>query len=75
MRKPNPRLPLLRLLLVVLAYAMIVKGMFLVGMPYVFRDLADRWTRSPAAFRGMLLAGIAYGALLTIMSLTQYRSA
>ncbi len=58
-----------RLLLVTLAYAWILVGLFLVGMPYVLRDLIAWLTASPARFRGAALAGIAYGGVLVICAL------
>lgn len=64
-----------RLFLVVLAYVMIVKGMFWVGMPYLFRDWGAWAARSSSRMRAGLIAGLAYGIILLILSLTQYRSA
>ena len=57
-----------RLLLVVLAYAAIVKGVCIVGMPYLMRDGIQLALR-----RAGLWAGLAYGAILVLVSLTLYR--
>ncbi len=53
-----------RLLLVVLAYAWIVAGLFLVGMPYILRDLLAWVTGRPARYRQAAFAGIACGAAI-----------
>ncbi len=53
-----------RLFLVVLAYAWIFAGLFMVGMPYIFRDLIRWIVASPARLRQAAVGGIAYGALI-----------
>lgn len=63
-----------RIVLVVLAYAMIVKGMFWVGMPYLFRDAVDWTVRSTGRVRLGLAGGLAYGLILLALSATAYRS-
>jgi hypothetical protein len=62
-----------RLLLVVLAYAMIVKGIFFVGMPYLMRDGIQFALRHERRWRAGLWAGLAYGAILVLVSLTLFR--
>jgi hypothetical protein len=63
-----------RLLLVVLAYAWVVKGIFLVGMPYLMRDQIQWVTRSRARWNVMFGAGLAYGiALLICCSAIRFR--
>jgi len=59
-----------RLLLVVLAYAWIVAGLFFVGMPYLLRD-AITWAIA-SGWRLKLLAsgGILYGVALAVCALT-----
>ena len=58
-----------RLLLVVLAYAWVVAGLFFVGMPYLLRDLID-WTNiQPWRWKAGCSAGLAYGAALVICAL------
>jgi len=53
-----------RLLLVTLAYAWILAGLFLVGMPYILRDLIAWVTSRTAAWRGLSMAGILWGIAL-----------
>jgi hypothetical protein len=53
-----------RLLLVVLAYAWIIFGLFLVGMPYLFRDLVVWAGESSKRWRAMAAAGVVYGLLI-----------
>jgi len=60
---------ILKLLLALLAYAWAVAGLFLVGMPYLHRDLigwvcTERWRWSAACWAGLL-----YGLLLVGESL------
>lgn len=43
------------------AYAMITKGLFMVGMPYLTRDLINWATASPTRFKMLSFAGLAYG--------------
>jgi hypothetical protein len=48
------------------AYAMVIKGLFMVSMPYLTRDLINWATSSTARFRILSLSGLAYGiAVLT----------
>ena len=60
--------PATRLLLVVLAYAMIIKGLAWVWMPYVFRD-AIAWARQGGRWKALALAGLAYGAAVLLCAL------
>lgn len=53
-----------RLLLVVLAYAWIVLGLFWVGMPWVLRDQISWLIGNKGRFKAASLGGIVYGALL-----------
>ncbi len=65
--------PASRLILVILAYALIVKGMFFVGMPYVFLSGRDRLVRSAGRLRALLLGGLACAAILLIATVTRFR--
>jgi len=56
--------PQSRLLLVVFAYAIAVKGMFWVGMPYLLRDQVAWATAKENRFRIGAVAGAAYGLIL-----------
>jgi hypothetical protein len=53
-----------RLLLVCLAYAWILSGLFLVGMPYILRDLIAWMLGSRARYRLGATAGVACGAAI-----------
>jgi len=57
------------LVLVVLAYAWIFAGLFLVGMPYILRDLIAWLTGSAARFRVAAIAGVLYGVVLVLCAI------
>lgn len=61
-----------RLLLPVLAYAWIVVGMYLIGMPFLMRDWVAWFTARPARWKAAMLAGIGYGAVLLVAALLFY---
>lgn len=50
-----------KLLMPLYAYGMIIKGLFMVGMPYMTRDLINWATSSTGKFRILSIAGLAYG--------------
>jgi len=54
-----------RLLLVLLAYAWIVAGLFFVGMPYVMRDAITWVTSAGWRWRTACMAGLLWGAAIT----------
>ena len=54
----------IRLLLVVLAFAWVLFGMFWVGMPYTLRDQIGWVSASEKRWRAAAFAGLAYGASL-----------
>lgn len=56
--------PVTRLLLVALAYAWILVGMFWVGMPYLMRDQIGWATAKPGRWKALCLLGAAYGAAI-----------
>jgi hypothetical protein len=58
-----------RLLLVLLAYGWAVAGLVLVGAPYTLRDALQWVSCSSGRFRLVAWAGLAYGALLIVVSL------
>ncbi len=58
-----------RLLLVVLAYGWAVAGLVFVGAPYTMRDALQWVSRPPGRFRFVAWIGLAYGALLIVVSL------
>ena len=55
-----------RLLLVVLAYAWVIAGLFYVGMPYLLRDALQWLTARPIRLKAAALAGAAYGLALVV---------
>lgn len=55
-----------RLLLVTLAYAWVFAGLFLVGMPYILRDLIAWLLNRPARYRQAAILGVVYGLALVI---------
>ncbi|HEY0792176.1 MAG TPA: hypothetical protein VGD78_14020, partial [Chthoniobacterales bacterium] len=61
-----------RLLLVALAYAWIVAGMFWVGKPYLLRDQISWLTRTPQRYRIALLAGVVCGLVILACTFTQF---
>lgn len=61
-----------RLLLPILAYAWIIGGMFLVGMPYLLRDGIHWVSQSKSRWNLATLGGVAYGALLLIAALVNF---
>jgi len=64
-----------RLLLVTLAYLWVLAALFWVGMPWLMRDQINWAVKRNGTYRLLCGAGIFYGAVLVILSLTQYRSA
>jgi hypothetical protein len=64
--------PLTRLLLVFLAYAWIIKGMFYVGMPYLMRDGIDWVLAKPSRWKMGAIAGLAYGVAVLVCALLFY---
>ena len=58
-----------RLLLVILAYAWIIAGLFFVGMPYLLRDAVKILTSQKQIWNLAALGGLLYGAALTSAAL------
>ena len=63
-----------RLLLVVLAYVWAAAGLFMVGAPYLLRDLIGWVTGKPWRYHAVAWSGIAYGVLLIAVSLLFFKS-
>lgn len=59
-----------RLLLVLLAYAWILSGLFLVGMPYILRDLIAWVIGQRARFRQAAIAGFVCGLAILACAIT-----
>jgi hypothetical protein len=58
-----------RLILVVLAYAWVAAGLFLVGMPYLLRDAIAFASATTLRWRLASLGGLAYGAAVIVCAL------
>ncbi|MEO6846260.1 MAG: hypothetical protein ABI443_02830 [Chthoniobacterales bacterium] len=61
-----------RLLLVILAYAWIVAGLFWVGMPFTLRNQIKWVTENSTRWKLASIGGIVYGALLIASALLYY---
>ena len=57
-----------RLFLVSLVYVWIIAGMFLVGMPYLFRDAVAWLSGGDRRWKIASVAGLAYGVLLCVLA-------
>lgn len=65
--------PVSRLLIPTYCYALIIVSLYLVGMPYLFRD-AILWASATAnRWKGLCLAGIIYGTAILICALLFWR--
>jgi len=67
--------PTSRLLIVVFAYALVVKGLFFVGMPYLFRDGITWAKASDSRWKSLAIAGMVYGVLVLICAVFMWGSA
>jgi len=61
-----------RLLVTVLAYLLIIAGLFWVTMPYLLRDQINWSTRSIVRWRGIHMCTVAYGLALLACAFTRY---
>ena len=61
-----------RLLLTVLAYLLIVAGLFWVAIPYVLRDQISWSTRSVFRWRFLHALGLIYGCVILTFAFTRY---
>ncbi|MGH8046566.1 MAG: hypothetical protein ACREKL_04920 [Chthoniobacterales bacterium] len=59
-----------RLLLVCLAYVWIIAGLFLVGMPYILRDLTTWLLRQQSHYRAAAIAGFVCGIAILACAIT-----
>ena len=64
-----------RLLLVVLAYAWTIFGMFWVGMPYLMRNQIQWLVNSESRWKAAMYLGLAYGAAILACSFAFYSPA
>jgi len=65
--------PTSRLLVPIFAYAILIAGLFWVGMPYTFRDAVAWTTAKPSRWRLVSLAGLVYGLVVLVCSFTVWR--
>lgn len=61
--------PASRLLIPILAYVLIIKSLYWVGMPYLFRDAVSWATASSARWRALCFGGLAYGTAVLACAL------
>ena len=61
--------PASRLLISILAYAMIFNGLFWVGMPYLMRDAITWVTKTESRYRAASLAGLGYGIAVLVCAI------
>lgn len=62
-----------RLLIPIFAYAMLTASMFMVGMPYLFRDAVTWVTSTRTRWNACAVAGLAYGMATLICALLFWR--
>jgi hypothetical protein len=62
-----------RILLVVLAYAWVIAGLFFVGMPYLLRDAITWVTALPLRWKAAAIGGVAYGVALAICAVCLWK--
>ena len=65
--------PVTRLLVPVAAYVLIVKSLFWVGMPYLFRDFVTWLSATPRRFKAWAAGGLAYGVLVAVCAVMFWR--
>lgn len=65
--------PASRVLLSFFAYILIIKGLYWVGMPYLFRDAVTWVTANTQRFKNFALAGAIYGGLILICAVLFWR--
>jgi uncharacterized Tic20 family protein len=61
-----------RLLLTVLAYLLILAGLFWVAIPYVLRDQISWSARSPFRWRCLHVMALIYGCVILTFAFTHY---
>ena len=61
-----------RLVVVSYAYVLILEGMFMVGAPYLLRDVIEWALANPTRGKGLLVPGIVFGLLLMALGIFVY---
>ncbi|MDX2226948.1 MAG: hypothetical protein SFY92_07665 [Verrucomicrobiae bacterium] len=61
-----------RLILVVLAYAWVIAGMFMVGKPYLMRDALDYLRAHKTVYAAGAMAGLLFGLLLIVLAFLRF---
>lgn len=61
--------PSSRLLIPIFGYAMIFKGLFWVGMPFLMRDAITWVTKTDARYRAAAFGGLAYGIAVLVCAI------
>lgn len=62
-----------RLLIPIFAYAMLTASLFLVGMPYLFRDAVTWVTAENGRWRAFSFAGLVYGVVTLVCAIAFWR--
>jgi len=65
--------PTSRLLIPIFAYAMLTASLFMVGMPYLFRDLVTWVTASGKRWNAFAIAGLLYGVATLVCAVSFWR--
>ena len=65
--------PTSRLLIPIFAYALIIKSLYWVGMPYIFRDAVTWATADQGRWRMLCFGGLAYGIAIVACALLFWR--
>ncbi|MGC6425472.1 MAG: hypothetical protein ACON5H_00570 [Akkermansiaceae bacterium] len=64
----------LRVLIPIVAYVMIIKGLYFVGMPFLFRDGVNWLTASNGRWKATAVTGFALGVLILGCSFTVWKA-
>jgi hypothetical protein len=63
----------MQFMLPLFCYVMIIKGLYFVGMPYLFRDGVNWATATDGRWRGFAMGGLALGLVFVTLGLTLWR--
>lgn len=62
-----------RIIIPLVAYAMIIKGLYFVGMPYLFRDGVNWLTANAGRWKAASISGLVLGLVILACSFTVWR--